>query len=90
MTRLAMSARYIDSFSPWWHQTIARFRARRHLGELVVGAEIGGVSDAKAVGSNCGVLADGRDELAVRSTSSAQRACSRIAQERLTGASESA
>jgi hypothetical protein len=40
MTRLATSARYIDSFSPWWKREENSVLAD-HGGELVVGREVG-------------------------------------------------
>src|SRR6266568_2211677 len=73
MTRLAMSARYIDSFSPWWTSD-ANSGSPIILASWSLALKSAAVSDAKAVGSNCGVSPTVATSWPLRSTSSAQRA----------------
>src|SRR6266576_5797645 len=73
MTRLAMSARYIDSFSPWWTSD-ANSGAPIILASWSLALKSAAVSEAKAVGSNCGVSPTVATSWPVRSTSSAHRA----------------
>src|SRR5882762_897380 len=73
MTRLAMSARYIDSFSPWWTSD-ANSGSPIILASGSLALKSAAVSDAKAVGSNCGVSPTVATSWPLRSTSRAQRA----------------
>src|SRR6266550_2197482 len=73
MTRLAMSARYIDSFSPWWTSD-ANSGSPIILASWSLALKSAAVSEAKAVGSNCGVSPTVATSWPLRSTSRAQRA----------------
>src|SRR6266550_7752862 len=73
MTRLATSARYMDSRSPWWTSD-ANSGSPIILASWSLALKSAAVSEAKAVGSNCGVSPTVATSWPVRSTSSAHRA----------------
>src|SRR5438093_10194372 len=73
ITRLATSARYMDSRSPWWTSE-ADSGSPIIFASWSLALKSAAVSEAKAVGSNCGVSPTVATSWPVRSTSSAHRA----------------
>src|SRR6185503_4295861 len=73
ITRFATSARYIDSFSPWCTSD-ANSASPIIFASWSLALKSAAVSDANAVGSNCGVSPTVATSWPLRSTSSAQRA----------------
>src|SRR5438309_3049649 len=73
ITRLATSARYMDSRSPWWTSD-ANSASPIIFASWSLALKSAAVREAKAVGSNCGVSPTVATSWPLRSTSSAQRA----------------